>query len=83
MDKIKNAIIIDGVTYELVKFGDMYYGKRRICSQCDLLKQCIEHRSEHRDAICELFHLSGKVQYYFKKVNADCEHASENTDNKS
>ena len=82
MEKIKNAIIIDGVTYELVESGDMY-GRRRICSQCDLLKQCSEHHREHHDAICGLFHLSGKVQYYFKKVNADCEHASENNNNKS
>ena len=62
MKKIKNAIIIDGVTYELVKFGDRY----GMCRQCDLINQC----KEQHDTICNLFPLSDTAQYHFKKVNA-------------
>ena len=74
MANIKNAIIIDGVTYELVKHGHW-----DICGQCDLLNQCMEQRR----IFCNLFPLPDKIQYHFKKVNADCEHAEENNDNKS
>ena len=67
MAKIKNAIIIDGVTYELVKYGDRF----GICRQCDLIDQC----KEQSVTICNLFPLSDKGQYHFKKVDADCEYA--------
>lgn len=72
MNKIKNAIIIDGVTYELVEFND------KVCGQCDLLNQCKEESSN----ICNLFPFDTAL-YHFKKVDADCEHARENKDNKS
>ena len=68
MAKIKNAVIIDGVTYELVKFGD-----KDICGQCDLLYQC----REQSEIICGLFPLFDTAQYHFKKVDADCEYTKE------
>lgn len=73
MAKIKNAIIIDGVTYELVKEET-----EQMCDDCDLQKQC-----SGIEPLCLNYNLPNIEKYLFKKVNADCEHASDNTDNKS
>ena len=68
MNKIKNAIIINGVTYELVKHGHW-----DICGQCDLLNLCMEQRR----IFCNIFPLPDKIQYHFKKVDAKYEYTKE------
>lgn len=49
-----------------------------MCDDCDLQKQC-----SGIEPLCLNYNLPNIEKYLFKKVNADCEHAEENNDNKS
>ena len=59
MNKIKNGIIIDGVTYEAVE--DLY------CENCAFHLPCL-HSMNYRHRLCTFFWQTLKSQIIFKKM---------------